>query len=219
MTDILNRVELHTPEQARAVLTTSTLPWIGEQLKQGRELVLEVRLLEDDITDKQRGFLHAVVLTEIAQGLVIDGRRYSMAVWKEHLRREFLPDKVQTFINPLTGRKSRRRVRQSTEDLGIRGMADYIDKCCAWAAEHGITISAPLPPELRPSESGPRPSRTANLTPIRARFWSQRDRVQLPAHRHTSPASCCPGDQRVEDHTGPTDLHGPADAHPSGGLF
>ena len=59
--------------------------------------------------------------------------------------REFLPDKVQTFINPLTGRKSRRRVRQSTEDLGIRGMADYIDKCCAWAAEHGITISAPLP--------------------------------------------------------------------------
>ena len=150
MTDILARAELHTPEQARAVLTSSTLPWIGEQLKQGRALVLEVRLLEDDITEKQRGYLHAVVLTEIAQGLVIDGRRYSMAVWKEHLRREFLPDKVQTFINPLTGRKSRRRVRQSTEDLGIRGMADYIDKCCAWAAEHGITISAPLPPELRP---------------------------------------------------------------------
>lgn len=148
--DILNRVELRTAEQARAVLAQHTLPWVGEQLKAGRELVAEFRLLDDDITERQRAYLHAVVLTEIAQGLVIDGRKYSMPVWKEHLRREFLPDKVRTFINPITGRKSRRRVRVSTEDLGVRGMADYIDKCCAWAAEHGLTISEPLPPELRP---------------------------------------------------------------------
>lgn len=51
MTDLLHRVELHDPEQGRAVLTRSMLPWIGEQLKQGRELVLEARLLEDDITE------------------------------------------------------------------------------------------------------------------------------------------------------------------------
>ena len=150
VTDILNRVELHTPEQARAVLTTSTLPWIGEQLKQGRELVLEVRLLDDDITDKQRKYLHGVVLTEIAQYARPNDQQFPMPVWKEHFRAEFLGFKVVTSINPLTGRKHRRRQRVSTEDLGIRGMADYIDKCCAWAAEHGITISAPLPPELRP---------------------------------------------------------------------
>ena len=150
MTDILNRVELHTPEQARAVLKNHTLPWVGEQLKQGRPLVAEFRLLDDDITDKQRAYLHAVVLTEIAQGMVIDGCRYPMPVWKEHFRAEFLGFKVVTSINPLTGKKVRRRVRISTEDLGVKGMADYIDKCCSWAAEHGLTISEPLPPELRP---------------------------------------------------------------------
>ena len=26
----------------------------------------------------------------------------------------------------------------------------YIDRICAWAAGYGITISEPLPPELRP---------------------------------------------------------------------
>ena len=72
MTDILFRAELHTPEQARAILARQALPWVGEQLKQGRELVAEFRLLDDDITDKQRAYLHAVVLAEIA--LLVDGR-------------------------------------------------------------------------------------------------------------------------------------------------
>ena len=150
MTDILLRQELHTLEQGRAVLKSRVLPWVGEQLTLGRELVVEVRLLEDDITHKQRAYLHAVVLTEIAQYARPNGQSFRMPVWKEHFREAWLGFTLVTFINPLTGKKSRRRVRKSTEDLGIRGMADYIDKCCAWAAEHGITISAPLPPELRP---------------------------------------------------------------------
>ena len=49
MSDILYRAELHNPEQASAVLARNT-PWVGEQLKQGRELVAEFRLLDDDIT-------------------------------------------------------------------------------------------------------------------------------------------------------------------------
>lgn len=151
MTDILLRIELHNEDQARAVLTGTAHPWIKDQLRQGRELVGEFRLLDDDITERQRGYLHGVVLTEIAQQLAIDGKRHPMKTWKEHLRREFLPDKFVTHTNPFTGRTSKRRVRQSTEDLGVRGMADYIDKCCAWAAEYGVTISEPLPPELRPT--------------------------------------------------------------------
>ena len=150
MTDILNRVELHSPEQARAVLKSHTLPWVGEQLKQGRPLVAEFRLLDDDITDKQRAYLHAVVLTEIALYARPGGQQFPMRTWKEHFRAEFLGFKVVTSINPLTGKKVRRRVRISTEDLGIKGMADYIDRICAWAAGYGITISEPLPPELRP---------------------------------------------------------------------
>lgn len=150
MTDILNRVELHTPEQARAVLKQHTLPWVGQQLEAGRQLVAEFRLLEDDITQRQRAYLHAVVLTEIAQYARPGDQQFPMKVWKEHFRAEFLGFKVVTSINPLTGKKVRRRVRISTEDLGVKGMADYIDRICAWAAGYGITISEPLPPELRP---------------------------------------------------------------------
>jgi hypothetical protein len=159
VTDLLHRVELHSPEQARAVLARNLLPWIGEQLTQGRELVVEARLLEDDITDKQRGFLHGVVLTEIAQfARLPNGRQYDMKTWKEHFRSEWLGFKVVTSINPLTGRKVRRRVRVSTEDLGIRAMAEYIDRIIAFAAtDLGVTVSEPLPPELR----GTRRKRTA----------------------------------------------------------
>lgn len=150
MADILLRVELHTADQARAVLKEHALPWVGEQLKQGRELVAEFRLLDDAITEAQRGYLHGVVLTEIALYARPNGQQFPMKVWKEHFRSELLPDKRVTSTNPLTGKKSRRRVRVSTEDLGVRRLAEYIDQVIAIAAtELGVVVSQPLPPELR----------------------------------------------------------------------
>ena len=150
MTEILNRVELHTPDQARAVLKSHTLPWVGQQLEQGRQLVAEFRLLDDDITDKQRAYLHAVVLAEIALYARPGGQQFPMKVWKEHFRKEWLGFKTVTNINPITGRKHRTRVRVSTEDLGITAMAEYIDRIIAYAAtELGVVVSEPLPPELR----------------------------------------------------------------------
>lgn len=151
MSDILMRVELHNPAQAKETLARYTLPWVGEQLKVGRELVAEFRLLDDAISDAQRAYLHAVVLTEIALYEKVSGKRYAMAVWKEHFRKELLPDRRLTSINPFTGKKSRRRVRQSTEKLGVKGMADYIDKVIAIAAmELGVVVSEPMPAHLRP---------------------------------------------------------------------
>jgi hypothetical protein len=161
---ILYRCELHEPEQAREVLARRALPWVGEQLKAGRELVAEFRLLDDDITQRQRGYLHAVVFTEIAQFAVVNGQRFDMKVWKEHFRSEFLGFKVVTSVNPLTGRKVRRRVRISTEDLGVRGMANYIDRVIAFAAtELGVTVSEPLPPELRPQRRRARAIEQGNV--------------------------------------------------------
>ena len=81
--DILNRVELRTAEQARAVLAQLTLPWVGEQLKAGRELVAEFRLLDDDITERQRAYLHAVVLTEIAIDVVVAHFNAGLAIVDE----------------------------------------------------------------------------------------------------------------------------------------
>jgi hypothetical protein len=152
VSDILYRAELRTPEQARVELAKNALPWVGEQLHQGRELVAEFRLLDDDITDKQRNFLHGVVLTEIAlYARVNGGQQFPMKVWKEYFRDRLLPDRRLTSVNPFTGRKTRRRVRVSTEDLGVRRLAKYIDEVIAIAAtELGVQVSEPLPPELRP---------------------------------------------------------------------
>ncbi len=150
MTELLHRVELHTPDQGRTVLTRNMLPWIGEQLAQGRELVLEARLLDDDITDKQRSYLHAGVLTQIAQEAVVNGQRFPMETWKEWYRSQFLGFRIVTSINPFTGRKSRRRMRVSTESLGVRWMAEYIDRVIAHAStELGLTIRAPMTREVR----------------------------------------------------------------------
>lgn len=152
MSDILHRVELHDTEQGREVLARNLLPWVGEQLKQGRQLYLEAGLLDDDITAKQRGYLHAVVFPDIAQQARANGgQAFPKEVWKEWYRSEFLGFKVVTHIDPFTGRKLRRRVRVSTEDLGVRGMINYIDRVIAHAStELGVTVSEPLPPELRP---------------------------------------------------------------------
>lgn len=152
MSDILLRAEMHTPEQGHTVLATYAWPWAKQQLQHGRELVLKFELLEDDITMEQRGYYHAVVLTEIAQfARANGGQQFPLKVWKEHFRSEFLGFKVVTAINPITGKKSRRRVRVSTEDLGVASYAKFIDRVIAFAAtELGVQVSQPLPPHLRP---------------------------------------------------------------------
>lgn len=150
MNEILLRCELHDPEQGHKTLATYAWPWAKEQLLQGRELVAEIRLLEDDITAKQRGYLHGGVLTQIAREAVVRGDRFPMEVWKEWYRSQFLGFDVVTCIDPFTGRKLRRRVRKSTEDLGRRGLAEYTERVIAHAStELGLTIDPPMVKEVR----------------------------------------------------------------------
>jgi hypothetical protein len=157
LSEILMRVELHNPQQAHAALSGQAWPWVKAQTIAGRELVAEFRLLDDAITEQQRAYYHGVVLTEIAAFARPNGQQFPLKVWKEHFRAEFLGFKVVTAINPITGRKSRRRVRVSTEDLGVRGYADLIDKVIAFAAtELGVTVSEPLPEHLRGTRAKPK---------------------------------------------------------------
>jgi hypothetical protein len=148
VTDILHRVELHTEEQGTAAMRAAW-PWAKEQLRHGRKLVATFTLLEDEITTAQRGYLHTVVFPEIAQ--FAPGQKHDWRVWKEYFRETFLGFKVVTSVNPITGKKTRLRHRVSTEDLGVRAYAEYIDRVIAFAAtDLGVTISEPLPPHLRP---------------------------------------------------------------------
>lgn len=136
-------IRLDTPEQARAAVKAQLLPHIGAQLQAGRRLVCRVEDAEDAKTDEQRAYYH-VILTFIAEHARVNGQVFPMAVWKEFFRDKFLGFKVRRFTDPMTGRKVRRRVRVSTEDLGVRGYANLIDKVSAFAATD-LTLTVPPP--------------------------------------------------------------------------
>jgi hypothetical protein len=105
----------------------------------GHATVVEVRTAEDVKTDKQRRYLHGYVLLTISKQAVVNGQKFDMKTWKEFLRAEFLGWKVRTYKNPITGKKIRRRERVSTEDLGVKGYSEYIERVTAYAAsEHGV---------------------------------------------------------------------------------
>lgn len=150
MAEILYRVELREPEQARQALARGALPWIGEQLALGRQLVGTFALLEDDLTEQQRGYYWAVVLRDVADGVVVGGVRYTKDAWHEYGKREFLPRKTKKVKVAGRARPVVTTVIASTSDLSVRQMGEYLERWIAFAAEHGVQVSEPLPPHLRP---------------------------------------------------------------------
>lgn len=133
----------YEPAQAHKVLTSVVWPEVKAQTMAGVRLELEIRLHEDAKTDRQRRYYHGVVLKCIADQARPNGCQYPLAVWKEHFRAEYLGHKTVTTKNPLTGKKVRRRVRVSTEDLGVKGYSQLIDRVSAFAAtELGVRFPA-----------------------------------------------------------------------------
>lgn len=127
--------------QAHKVMTMSLWPWLKKAVLDG-PIVVRAEDYENELSDRQRGFLHGVVLTQISQQAAPNGQRFAMPVWKEWYREKFLGKKRMTFVNPMTGKKTRRWVRVSTEDLGVRAYAKYIDQVLADAStEHGVTVT------------------------------------------------------------------------------
>lgn len=122
------------PAVASAHFKSVVLPWCKAMWLAGHPLEIEVRTHEDAKTDRQRNYYHGVVLTQITLQARPNGEQFPFKVWKEHFRETFLGFKTVTFKNPITGKKSRRRVRVSTEDLGVRGYSTLIEKVTAFAA-------------------------------------------------------------------------------------
>jgi hypothetical protein len=127
-------IHLVNESQGYAVVSKTIWPWCKANLHAGRPVVLEARLAEDVKTDKQRRFLHGFILASIAQQARPNGQQFPLAVWKEHFRSEFLGCKAVTTTNPLTCERVVRSVRVSTEDLGVKGYSEYIDRVAAFAA-------------------------------------------------------------------------------------
>ena len=108
-------------------------PTIKNELLAGNRLVLELHHYEEKLTDRQRKYFHGYILKEIAAQASIEGRFFPIGVWKEHFRKSFLGSKRKSFIDPITGRKSKRSIRVSTEDLGVRGYNQLIERVTAFA--------------------------------------------------------------------------------------
>ena len=148
MSDLVLHTEWRDPQQAHSSLSLQVWPWAKSMLAAGNRLVLEVRLAEDAKTDRQRAYYHGVVLAEIAKQAKVNGQRFPLAVWKEHFRSEYLGFKTVTCTNPMTGKKSRRRVRKSTEDLGEKAYAQLIERVTAFACtDLGVEFPARVDPE------------------------------------------------------------------------
>ena len=150
MSDVVLRAEFHEPVAAHRTLAEYVWPFVKEQTAQGRDLVAEFRLREDALSIQQRRYYWGVVLRDVADGVSVAGQRYTKDAWHEYGKREFLP-RVTKKVR-VAGRKRPvvTTVIGSTTDLSVRAMGEYLEKWMAFAAEHGVTVSEPLPPELRP---------------------------------------------------------------------
>lgn len=140
-----------TREQAHAAVK-DCYAYAQAMISIGKRVKLSIDEAHDPISLKQRRFLHGPVLTQIAEQVRLpDGTRYVASIWKEFFRALFLEAKPVYEMrrlpkwDALTGelvqqkRATPHRVRQSTEDLSIKGYSEYIDRVLAHAAtEFGV---------------------------------------------------------------------------------
>lgn len=105
----------------------------------GKRARFRMEEAEDELSIRQRGFLHKAVFPQIEeQYRHPDGTRTEWRAWKEYYRARFLGDrwvlkrvprwdeKLRTMVLPK--RKTPHRERVSTEDLGLKAYSEYIDK-------------------------------------------------------------------------------------------
>ena len=131
---------LHVMRQANAMASLLVDQALADG-EPGRRIRVVVGVDHEDKTVKQRAFLHVAVLPQIAEQARVAGIRYVAATWKEFFRALYLGDRWEThelpgqFDSKGRQKRSRRKVRVSTEDLSIKQYSDYLDKVIAYAAD------------------------------------------------------------------------------------
>lgn len=97
----------------------------GEQARIGQPLVVSIEAYQAKRSGDQNR-LYWVVLSEIAEAVEVDGKRFSKEAWHEHFRAEFLPK--QESPSGL--------VAISTTQMTKPEFADYVTRVQAYAANH-----------------------------------------------------------------------------------
>lgn len=135
---------LGEPDQAREAVRALFLPFIGKLIDAGKRVAITACEEEDAKSIRQRNYYHRCVLTEIAEQAVVRGEKFDMKVWKNHCREKFIGYKWVVMIDPMTGKKVRRKVRISSEDLGVKAYSKLIDQVTAFASSDlGVFFSCP----------------------------------------------------------------------------
>lgn len=125
----------------------------------------------EDITIKQRRFLHAAVFPQIAEQVAVDGVRFTSEVWKEFYRRKFLGDRWVSQRLPGQKRAVPVKRRVSTEDLDIRQYSEHIDKVIDDAVvEYGVRF-----------DLNPRDREDARWKPSQRKPRAQQQTEEAPA--------------------------------------
>lgn len=145
MSAAIFQMQCFEPVQTNVAMNKQLWPWLKSMTMAGNRVTVECRLTEDAKTDAQRRFYHGVILLQIANQANVNGQKFPLKVWKEWFRDKYLGFKTVTFINPMTGKKSRRRIRKSTEDLGVKGYNALIERVSAFAVtELGVEFTERL---------------------------------------------------------------------------
>ncbi len=112
-------------------------------LRNGEAVQLKCGPSDEPISIKQRGFLHAAVLPQIAEQAYVGEKRerFTAEIWKEFFHRRFIPDRWVMKKLPGAKRATPHRERVSSEELGVRRYSEFIDRIIDYAVvEHGVVF-------------------------------------------------------------------------------
>lgn len=130
------------PNQGRDAVRAQFLPFVGKLLEAGKRVAITACEEEDAKSIQQRRYYHRYVLVEIAEQAKVNGEKFDMKVWKDYFREKFVGYRWVVMKDPFSGKKLRRKVRISSEELGVRAYSKLIDAVSAFAAtELGVTFT------------------------------------------------------------------------------
>lgn len=118
------KVSCNNPTQAHAELVGTVWPFIKANLMAGRRMVLTVE--PEKRTYKQNSrYWSRGILSQIAEKVVVDGRRFSAEVWHEQFKRQFIG--IEELPNGQI-------VGASSTELSIAEFSVFVDQVEAFAA-------------------------------------------------------------------------------------
>ncbi len=127
------RAVITSRDRAREPFITA-MAHAAAMLDNGENVLVTVGPALEPIGIQQRKFFHGPVLTQIAEQVKLpDGSRYTAEIWKEYLKRQLLPPKWKSYRMPGAKRATPHRLPLSTETLGVKAYAKFIDQCIDYA--------------------------------------------------------------------------------------